>query len=117
MYLRSTQRKNADGSVVQYLQLAHNERPGEGKNAVAKVIHNFGRAEHVDHAGLERLCRSIARVVGLEVRNPTDEPAAAAGGDVLPENVEQLRTRSYGVVLAVESLWNELGIGRVLTKA
>lgn len=117
MYLRTTQRKNGDGSVVQYLQLAHNERPGEGKNAVAKVIHNFGRADQVDHAALERLCRSIARVVGLEVRNPKDEPAARPAQDVLPADVEQHRTRGHGVVLAVESLWNELGIGRVLTAA
>lgn len=117
MYLRTTQRKNADGSVVQYLSLAHNERPGEGRNAVAKVVYSFGRADQVDVDALERLCRSIARVVGLEVRKPGAAGAEAADEDVLPAKVEQLRTRNYGVVLAVESLWRELGIGRALTKA
>jgi len=48
MYLRETRRTNKDGSVVVHsLQLVHNERyPGIGI-PVAKVIHNFGRAENV----------------------------------------------------------------------
>jgi hypothetical protein len=51
MYLRETRRTNRDGSVVRYLQLAHNERHPETGNSVAKVIHNFGRAEKVDRDG------------------------------------------------------------------
>jgi len=37
MYLRETRRTNRDGSVVSYLQLAHNERSAETGNLVAKV--------------------------------------------------------------------------------
>jgi hypothetical protein len=48
MFLRETRRKNHDGSVVSYLQLAHNERHPVSGNPVAKVIHNFGRADQVD---------------------------------------------------------------------
>ncbi len=48
MYLRETRRTNRDGSVVAYLQLAHNERHPETGSPVAKVIHSFGRAELVD---------------------------------------------------------------------
>jgi hypothetical protein len=40
MYLRESRRTNEDGSVVAYLQ--------ETGNSVAKVIHNFGRADQVD---------------------------------------------------------------------
>ena len=52
MFLRETRRTNADGSVVSYLQLAHNQRHPVSGNPVAKVIHNFGRADKVDRAAL-----------------------------------------------------------------
>jgi hypothetical protein len=55
VYLRETRRSNRDGSVVRYLQLAHNERHPVSGSPVAKVIHNFGRAEKVDRAALARL--------------------------------------------------------------
>ena len=45
MFLRETRRTNRDGSVVSYLQLAHNERHPVSGNPVAKVIHSFGRAD------------------------------------------------------------------------
>ena len=61
MYLRETRRTNRDGSVVRYLQLAHNQRHPETGNPTAKVIHNFGRAERVDRAALARLVSSISR--------------------------------------------------------
>ena len=48
MYLRSTKRKNKDGSVVEYFQLAHNERHPETRKPVARIIHNFGRADQLD---------------------------------------------------------------------
>ncbi|MBW2146929.1 MAG: hypothetical protein JRG73_14270 [Deltaproteobacteria bacterium] len=70
MYLRTTQRKNKDGSIVQYYQLAHNERhPVTGK-PVARIIHNFGRADRLERDHLVRLCRSIARVCGLLLQGP-----------------------------------------------
>ena len=74
MFLRETRRKNHDGSVVSYLQLAHNERHPVSGNPVAKVIHNFGRADQVDRDGLARLVRSISRFL-----DPEQAVAAAAG--------------------------------------
>jgi len=59
--LRETRQSNRDGSVVAYLQLAHNERHPVTGSPVAKVIHNFGRAEQVDRAALARLVSSISR--------------------------------------------------------
>jgi hypothetical protein len=112
MYLRKTERKNQDGSVVRYYQLAHNVRDPKTGNAVAKVIHSFGRADELDEDTLKRLCASLARVVGLEVHElsrPCEEPK-----DVLGAGVQQVRTRNYGVVLAVQTLWERLGIGRAL---
>ena len=45
MYLRTIQRRNKDGSVVRYVQLAHNVWDPERGYAVAKVVHSFGRAD------------------------------------------------------------------------
>jgi hypothetical protein len=73
MYLRETRRRNRDGSTVSYRQLAHNERHPETGAPTAKVIHNFGRAEAVDRAGLARLVASISRFL-----DPADAVAAVA---------------------------------------
>ena len=48
---------------VTYLQLAHNERHPVTGSPVAKVIHNFGRADKVDKEALARLASSISRVL------------------------------------------------------
>ena len=77
VYLRESRRTNRDGSVVRYLQLAHNERHQQSGNSVAKVIHNFGRADQVDREGLARLVSSISRFL-----TPEQAAAAAAGGEV-----------------------------------
>lgn len=61
MYLRETRRRNRDGSEVSYLALAHNERDPDTGLSKAQIIHNFGRADLVDRAGLARLVRSISR--------------------------------------------------------
>ena len=66
MFLRETRRTNRDGSVVSYLQLAHNERHPVSGNPVAKVIHSFGRADQVDRAALARLVSSISRFLTPE---------------------------------------------------
>lgn len=53
------------GSVVRWLQLAHNERHLRTGSPVAKVIHNFGRADKVDRDALARLESSISRSTGI----------------------------------------------------
>ena len=74
MYLRTTRRKNKDGSVVKYYQLAHNERHPDTRKPVARVIHSFGRADKLERDYLVRLCQSIARVCGLQVIDPLTDP-------------------------------------------
>lgn len=112
MYLRTTKRKNKDGSVVEYFQLAHNERhPVTGK-PVAKIIHNFGRTDKLDREQLVRLCRSIARVCNLTVIDPCsdDQPRTSAAAAPLPGNLKIDRTVMLGTVLAVEALWEKIGL-------
>jgi hypothetical protein len=61
VYLRQTKRKNKDGTVAHYLQLAHNVRDPDTGVVSAKILHSFGRAEHLERESLERLIGSIAR--------------------------------------------------------
>jgi len=63
MYLRTTQRRNKDGSIVRYYALAENVRHPDKGHVEAKVVHSFGRADRLDRAALERLVRSIRRVL------------------------------------------------------
>ena len=117
MYLRTTKRKNKDGSVVEYFQLAHNERnPVTGK-PVAKIIHNFGRTDKLDREQLVRLCRSIARVCNLTVIDPCgDDPAqTSAAAPPLPGNLKIDRTLMLGTVLVIEALWEKIGLKKTLT--
>lgn len=117
MYLRTTKRRNRDGTEVAYYQLAHNERDPDSGAVKAQIIHNFGRSDRLDREALVRLCRSIARVCGLEVRDPLtkgDDGDGAVEGDVLPRGVRLIRTREVGAVWAIEALWNRLGIGPAL---
>src|SRR5215470_16222401 len=79
MYLRLTQRRNRDGSVVRYVQLAHNRRV-DGR-ARAEVVANLGREDQVDLAALRRLIASIGRYLDrVEPPVPPDAGGGAAGG-------------------------------------
>jgi hypothetical protein len=53
MYLRATQRRNKDGSIVRYYALAENVRHPEKGHVEARVVHSFGRADRLDRAVLE----------------------------------------------------------------
>ena len=83
MYLRTTRRKNKDGSVVTYYHLAHNYWDSEAKQSVARVIHNFGRADELDREHLVRLCRSIARICRLKVTDELGTSEMAQPRDLL----------------------------------
>ena len=106
MYLRQTRRTNRDGSVVSYLQLAHNERHPDTGAPTAKVIHNFGRADKVDHEALKRLVASISRFL-------TPEQAATAAAGV---EVEILDSRRLGGAWTLDAIWERLGIGAAIRR-
>jgi len=108
MYLRTTKRRNADGTEVRYYQLAENHRDPERGSAVAKVLYNFGRADELDVDQLRRLAASILRVVPDET---VPSAAAIAAGDA------DIRIRDswpYGGGYLLEQLWKELDIAAVL---
>jgi len=106
MYLRESRRTNRDGTVVRYLQLAHNERHPVSGQPVAKVIHSFGRAELVDRAALARLVTSISRFL-----TPEEAAAAVSGSDI-----EVLDSRPMGGAWVLDQLWERLGIGQAVRR-
>ncbi len=106
MYLRESRRRNKDGTVVSYLQLAHNERHPRTGSPVAKVIHNFGRADLVDREALRRLVASISRFLEPELA-----AAAAAAGEV-----EVLDSRRLGGAWVLDRLWERLEIGQAIRR-
>jgi Transposase DDE domain len=107
VYLRETRRVNRDGSVVRYLALAHNERHPRTGSPVAKVIHNFGRADKVDRDALARLVSSISRFL-----EPDQAVAAAAGAEV-----EIVDSRRLGGAWTLDRIWERLGIGAAIRRA
>jgi len=92
--------------VVSYLQLAHNERHPRTGSPVAKVIHNFGRADLVDREALRRLVASISRFL-----EPEQAAAAAAAGEV-----EALEARRMGGSWVLDRLWERLEIGQAIRR-
>jgi hypothetical protein len=104
VYLRESSRRNKDGSKVTYLQLAHNERHPVTGSPVAKVIHNFGRADKVDKAALGRLVSSISRVLDASGDTPV-----VAGTDV-----EIVDSRRLGGALVLDAMWQRLGIAEAI---
>ena len=106
MYLREARRVNKDGTVVSYLQLAHNERHPRTGSPVAKVIHSFGRADKVDRAALARLVASISRFL-----DPATATAAAAAGEV-----EVIDSRRMGAAWVLGQLWDRLEIGTAIRR-
>ena len=104
MYLRTTQRRRKDGSLVRYLRLAHNRR--EGGVTRAEVLLNLGREDELDVEGLRRLARSIRRYT---------DPDGEAGGRIEPaEGLEVVGSRPLGGAWVVDALWRRLGIADTL---
>jgi transposase len=102
MYLRTISRRNADGSVVRYHQLAENVWDPKKRCAVAKVVYSFGRGDTIDAEAMRRLARSILRVF-------SSEEALAAEPDV-----RVLQSWPYGGAFVLDALWRELEIPKVL---
>ena len=107
MYVRATARKNKDGSLVRYLQLAHNVWDPLAKRSRAQVIFNFGREDAASRAAIERLVASLSRFLACE-----DAPGACAG-----EGFAYLESRPLGGTYALDGLWCRLGIDALLRRA
>src|SRR3954463_10281517 len=104
MYLRTTQRRRKDGSLVRYVQLAHNRRVGGVTQA--EVLLNLGREDQLDIDGLRRLAASITRFTDGD-GGGMPLPGAAGEFDVTG-------SRPLGGVWLLDGLWRALGVDRAL---
>jgi hypothetical protein len=96
--LRSTPRRNKDGSEVRYLQLAHNVWDPAAKRSRVQVVYNFGREEPGTREALERLAASVSRHL---------DPGRARPA----EGLEFAESRPLGGTHVLDALWERLGIG------
>jgi len=108
MYLRTTQRRNRDGSTVRYVQVAHNRRV-DGVTQ-AEVLLNLGREDRLDAEGLGRLVSSINRYLG-EGDARSDDVAELAG-----DALTVVQSRPAGTAWLLDGLWRQLGVDTALAK-
>lgn len=107
MYIRTTSQTRKDGTVVRYLQLAHNVWNAEKGRADATVLYNFGREDRETRDTLERLVRSIGRYL-----HPGESEVPAPS---LPD-FTFTESRPLGGAYVLDALWRELGIGDTVTR-
>jgi hypothetical protein len=112
VFVRTSTRRNRDGSKVSYLQLAHNEWDPTAKTARTKVLYSFGRADQLDRAAIERLIAALTRVVGVEPASDGPDRARAVG---VP-GLEFVQARPLGGVWLLDGLWHRLGIDTLLRR-
>jgi hypothetical protein len=84
MYLRVTRRRNRDGSVVEYYQLAETRWDATKRRPTKHIVHNFGRADALDREALRRLARSIARVGNARLDVPAEVAPPGETIDIEP---------------------------------
>ena len=105
MFVRTATRRNKDGSAVRYVQLVHNEWDPVTKSSRMRVVHSFGREDQLDRAAIERLAGSLGRLLGPgRDAAPAVVPGLAYAGSV-----------AYGGTYLLDQLWQQLGIGQVMT--
>jgi len=106
VYVKRSTRKTADGQVVGYLQLAHNEWDTAAKASRTKVLYSFGREDQLDVAGIRRLVAALCRLL-----EPGEALAATA-----PAELRFVESRALGGAFVLDGLWNRLGIGAAMRR-
>lgn len=101
MYIRTIKRKNKDGSVVEYVQLANNVWNKEKGYAQAEVIHSFGRNDQLDVDALKRLIKSLSRFL---------EPEDAARVEHGDDDLKISSSRPAGGAHLLKQLWKRLNL-------
>ena len=105
MYLRTSTRKNRDGSTVSYLQLAENVWDPERKRSKARVVCSLGRADGKAQDRLRQLAASIRRHVSFE--------AIAA----LEPGWRFVNGWEHGPFHVLGALWERLGLRALIADA
>jgi len=107
MYLRTTTRRAADGTLVRYLQLAHNVWDPAARRSTVRVLYHFGREDALDREAIRRLIGSLSRAL------PPGEALVAAA----PPELRFAESRPLGGAWALDGLWRRLGLSEILARA
>mgnify|MGYP002331866163 FL=1 len=108
--MRTVRRKNKDGSVVEYVQLAHNYRHPKTGTPRAQILWNFGRADQLDLAALRRLALGIARFLDEKDAECIREKVSGT----LP--FDYLGSRDAGGTWFLDQLWQRLNVDKTLKR-
>lgn len=108
MYIRTIKRKNKDGSVVEYVQLANNIWDKDKGFAKAQVIHSFGRRDQLDVEALKRLVKSMSRFL---------DPEDCLRIEHQDEHLKISSSRPSGGAYLLKELWKRLHIDDCFKKA
>jgi len=101
VYVRTTSRTAKDGTVVRYLQLAHNEWDAAAGRSKPRILFSFGREDQLDRGAVERLIGALARLL---------DPAAGAALPGVPDDLVFTDSRAFGGTYLLDELWRRLGI-------
>lgn len=104
MYVRTISRRNKDGSLVEYIQLAHNVRDAAKGYSKADVIYSFGRRDQLDIDAIKRLVKSLSRFL-----EPADaiQALATSGDQAL---FKFLGCKTAGGAYLLRELWTRLNL-------
>lgn len=105
MYLRTTKRRNQDGTEVSYFQLAENVWSKKHKRSEVQVAYNFGRVDAGAEERLRKLATSILKKLNSDGARLQDDD---------PEGFALRSAHSYGGIYALERLWEKLGLKSAL---
>ncbi len=106
MYVKTTTRRNKDGTPVRYLHLAHNQWDQAAGRSVPKILYGLGREDQLDRAAIKRLVASLSGLL-----EPADALAATAGA-----GLHFVESRPLGGAYVLDGLWHRLGIDKVMVK-
>jgi transposase len=112
MYVRTISRKNKDGSVTTYVQLAHNVWDPNAGCAKANVLYTFGRADSLDLEAIKRLVKSLGRFL-----SPEDALQAGSAGGRDAQGLRFIKSVPLGGAFLLRKLWERLGLEKVLTES
>ncbi len=102
--MKTTTRRNTDGTAVRYLHLAHNEWDPAAGRSVPKILHSFGREDHLDRPAVTRLVASLSKLL-----DPADVLTATAGSELA-----FIESRPYGGAYVLDALWRRLHLDTIV---
>jgi len=113
VFVKTSTRRNRDGSRVTYLQLAHSEWDPAAKSSRTKVLYSLGRADELDRAAIERLIASLTRLLGVE---PATGPGPDRARVIGVPGLAFTDSRPLGGAWLLDRLWQQLGIDTLLAR-